>query len=384
MSWAFLGSATGPALMGGAAAIGSASSGGGSSDPYIQQIPPKGMFSSQKGTLGNLNRLFQDTRTYGPPTIDNSAEIARLFRRRKHENRWEKKDTMAQINRLKAAQKASGEVLAGGGGLFDEPGPTPDFPLTAGTQPLTQQMQSLAGGTTPIATQSFTQGMQGLNQPGMGMEDFMSQVGDPLAAWQQNQFMNRAVPDITNRFASMDSARSSGMNEAIAREAANMNLGLNAQMAPMAFSATESDRTRMLQAAQSATQAGMSGMQFGQGVAGQQQALAQTDVAGNLQAWQMGLPGADPRVNQLLPYAFTPRPGGAAIGIPGTTTPSTASQIMPSIASMYGSYMGSRPPQQIQTPNPATSGIAGGWAPTNASLQTGYNMNRTGYQGAIY
>ena len=105
----------------------------------------------------------------------------------------------------------------------------------------------------------------------------------------------------------------------------------------------------MLQAAQTQTQAGMSGLGFGQGVAGGEQALAQADVAGNLQKFQMGLPGADPRTNQLLPYAFTPRPGGAAVGIPGSYTPSLASQIMPSVASMYGSYVGSQQ-QQIDTP----------------------------------
>lgn len=374
MTWGYLAVGAGTALGGYLS-----SQGGGSSDPYIQQIDPKGMFSSQKGTLGNLNQLFQDTRTYGSPTIDNSAAITALSNRRKHENRWQKKDTLAEINRLKEAQRTSGELISGSGGLFDEPGPTPDFPLTAPTQPLTQQMQGLAGQTTPAAAQSFTQGMQNLNQPGMGMDDFTRQVGDPLAEWQQNQFMNRAVPDITNRFASMDSARSSGMFDALAREAGNMNLGMNAQMAPMAFGAAQNDRTRQLQAAQIQTQAGMSGLGFGQGVAGGEQALAQADVAGNLQKFQMGLPGADPRTNQLLPYAFTPRPGGAAVGIPGSYTPSLASQIMPSVANMYGSYMGSQQPQQTQYPNAPI----GGWAPTNASLETGYNMNRTGFQGTF-
>ena len=78
----------------------------------------------------------------------------------------------------------------------------------------------------------------------------------------------------------------------------------------------------------------MSGAQFGSDIAGQQQQLAQQDVAGELQAWQMGQPGANPLLQQLLPYIFTSASG--AIGMPGTQTPSTASQILPAMAQMYG------------------------------------------------
>ncbi len=356
-----------PSLIGAGGMIGAASmsGGGGGSDPSFQTIKPY-MGGSQETVLQQLlSALATQADTYEGKTIDNSAEIRELAVRlneyndridkgtagsTSYINAVEKKSRVKkQIAALQKEQNESGTWTPGRESLFTRPGEVPDFPLTAGTQPLTQQMQNLAGGTTPLAAQGFAQGMQNLNQPGMGMDDFTRQVGDPLAEWQQNQFMNRAVPDITNRFASVDSARSSGMFDALAREAGNLNLGMNAQMAPMAFGAAENDRTRMLQAAQTQTQAGMSGLGFGQGVAGQQQALAQADVAGNLQKFQMGLPGGDPRL-ALLGTAFTGVSGGGTVGIPGSYTPSTASQIMPSIASMYGSYVGSQKQQQIQTP----------------------------------
>ena len=184
------------------------------------------------------------------------------------------------------------------------------------------------------------------------MQDYMNQIGNPMMASAFGNFQNRTLPTIANAFGAQDSARSSGMYDVLGRSAGDMYQNLYGELSQGAFNAEQAARNRQLQAAQyqtqaglqgmglgqqgaqSQVQAGMSGAQFGSDIAGQQQQLAQQNVAGELQAWQMGQPGANPLLQQLLPYLFTPASG--AIGMPGTQTPSTASQILPAMAQMYG------------------------------------------------
>jgi len=363
-------------------------------------------------TLSPLQQQLQDQMNVllgGAPAVSRSdlpqlektlAEIKRL--RYASPDWWAKYPQNAavadqQIADLESQIKSASQYPQGQEGLLTQAGPTPSFSLTAETQPLTQQIQNLSGALTSGAAQGYQQGlsgsqipsgalgtaqsgyqqglsgsqipsgalgtaqsgyqqgMEGLNQPGWNYDDYMSQVGDPLSAYAQNQFQTQTIPEIANAFGAQDSARSSGMYDALGRAGAQMGLGLNAQMAPQAFGAAQDDRTRQLQAAQSQMQGGLSGMGLGlqgaqtqlQGglsglglgtdIASQQQALAQQDVTGEFQKWQMGLEGMDPRVQMLMNQSFTP--SYSYIGMPGTQTPSMASQILPPLATLGGGFL---------------------------------------------
>jgi hypothetical protein len=68
------------------------------------------------------------------------------------------------------------------------------------------------------------------------------------------------------------------------------------------------------------TGAGFQGLGFGAGIAGERDRLRQLYTQGQLQSWQMGLPGMDPRM-QYLPLAMG-TPAFANIGIPGSQSAS--------------------------------------------------------------
>jgi hypothetical protein len=112
------------------------------------------------------------------------------------------------------------------------------------------------------------------------------------------------LSDITSRFGALDSARSSGLGNVIGRQTASF--------APAAQSMFLANR------AQDAG-TGLAGMRLGMGVGTQQDMLSQAQAGGQLQKWQMGLPGMDPRMNYLPLALGTPAFGN--IGMPGQKSP---------------------------------------------------------------
>jgi len=213
-------------------------------------------------------------------------------------------------------------------GLLNAPGPVPGFPLVPGAGALTQQMQGLAGPMMEQGAQAYGQGIGGPMLGPMTAETIQAGA-QPYYDALMNQFTTGTGPGTAewtaNRFGAMDSARSSGMGQAIGRGAA----GFGPQSMQMFMQANALNRQQQLQQQQQMTQGGLAGMGMGGDIGQMQDRLAQMQRAGQFQKWQMGLPGQDPRMQNLSLSLGIPAFGN--IGMPGYQTPSLFSQAAPAI-----------------------------------------------------
>jgi len=214
-----------------------------------------------------------------------------------------------------------------------------------------QQMYEQAQQNAQFNPQQFEQQFGGFD-----MNDYLNKVGGPMMESAFSTFGNRTIPMIANSFGAMDSARSSGMYDVLGRSAGEMMQGVYGQLAPQAFAAEQSSRDRMMTAEQSqkdrqlqaaqlqmtgglgsqqlGIQGGLGMLDYGAQQAATAQQQAQAKATADFQKWQMEQPGMDPRLAMLLGQAN--QPAYSYIGMPGTQSPSTASQIAAPLASMYG------------------------------------------------
>ncbi|KKN77704.1 hypothetical protein LCGC14_0358300 [marine sediment metagenome] len=188
---------------------------------------------------------------------------------------------------------------------------------------LTSQQQGLigargeqfGGNITPQAGQLSQQlfagapGLIGQSQQALG------QLGQPLTAQalQQGsqpflqsllgQFQGQVVPQIASQFGALDSARSSGLGQAIGRQASQLP-GLAQQ--------------QFLNQRNTGLQQGFQGLQAGAGLAGQQDFLNQLFSQGQFQNFLLGRQGANIQ-SQNLGTALGTR-GFENIVTPGTQT----------------------------------------------------------------
>jgi hypothetical protein len=183
--------------------------------------------------------------------------------------------------------------------LLGQPGRVPGFPIVPPPGALTQQ---LFGQNPALVGQSMGavgRGLQPLTAQGL------QQGSQPYLDSLMGQFQNQVVPEIAGQFGALDSARSSGMANVLGRAGAQLP-GI-AQQQFLGQRAAE-------------TGAGFQGLGFGAGVAGEQDRLNQLFSQGRLQQWQMGQPGADPRM-KFLPLALG-MPAFGNIGLPGSQSAS--------------------------------------------------------------
>ncbi len=149
-------------------------------------------------------------------------------------------------------------------------------------------MFGLAGGQGLDAFQQSIQPFSG--------QQFAQQVGGPLSAFAQNQFQQETIPAIAGAVGAGGGARSSGFQDILAREGRNLQLGLNAQLAPLAFGAQQGALGRQFQGAQ-----GLAGFA---GLGAQQRGIGEEQRQFGLQQFLAGAPEADPRLGFIGP-AFT-------------------------------------------------------------------------------
>ncbi len=111
-----------------------------------------------------------------------------------------------------------------------------------GPGPIQQQAFGLAGGAGLDAFQQSIQPFSG--------QQFAQQVGGPLSQFAQQQFQQETIPAIAGAVGFGGGARSSGFQDILSREGRNLQLGLNAQLAPLAFGAQQGALGRQFQAPQ--------------------------------------------------------------------------------------------------------------------------------------
>ena len=198
-------------------------------------------------------------------------------------------------------------------------------------------------GISPIQQQSFGMAGNVLGPSGSAM-DMLSQAGrfDPAdinAAMAPVGDFARSIfgdlsKDIAGRYGAIDSAQSSALPQALAKEARNVSLGLGAQFAPMQFGAQQAAQNRLIPAAGAmaqnvgqlqnigAVQRGISGEQLQEPYAKYQMAQAQ------------------PRqIQQYLGPALM-TPGFGNIGFEGVRQPSILESLLPALGSAFGGYLG--------------------------------------------
>jgi len=171
-------------------------------------------------------------------------------------------------------------------GLFDQPGPQPSFSLSPGTGPAGQSYLGAARGLAPQGAAA------------------MGRMADPTQNMQYAQQLFEPIQDqIANRFATAGGARSSGFGQALGR-------GFAQGVMPQVLNQQAIGAQGALGAGQSA--------------AGMENLMRQQDIRGQLQKWQMGLPGSDPRTRWMSTSLGVPAFGN--IGLPGYQEPSMMSQ----------------------------------------------------------
>lgn len=190
----------------------------------------------------------------------------------------------------------------------------------SGPSGLQQQTFGAAGGQ---GLDAFLQSIQPF-----GGQQFAQQVGGPLSAFAQNQFQQETIPAIAGAVGAGGGARSSGFQDILAREGRNLQLGLNAQLAPLAFGAQQSALGRQFQGAQ-----GLAGFA---GLGAQQRRIGEEQRQFGLQQFMAGAPEADPRLGFIGP-AFTSSFDTAVQQ--GFFEPGIGSQLAGPLASLGGSAL---------------------------------------------
>ena len=193
-------------------------------------------------------------------------------------------------------------------GLLNAPGQRFPGDIVPGAGQLSQQLQQQAGGLLGQSGQALGQ----LGQPLTA--EALQQGSQPFLDALTNQFQQQVVPDIAGQFGALGAARSSGLGEAIGRQASGLPIAAQNQF---------------LNQRNQGIQQGFQGFGAGGQVAGQQDFLNQLFAGGQFQNFQLGQLGADPRTRNLGQALGTPAFGN--LGIPGTQTPSIFSQIAPAI-----------------------------------------------------
>ncbi len=194
--------------------------------------------------------------------------------------------------------------------LLDAPGITPGFDIVPGAGQLSQQLQAQAGGLLGQSGRSLQQFGQPLTA------EALQQGSQPFLDALQNQFQQQVVPDIAGQFGALGAARSSGLGEAIGRQASGL---------PVAA------QNQFLNQRNQGFQQGFQGLGVGGQVAGQQDLLNRLFAQGQFQNFQLGLPGADPRTRNL----------GLALGtraFENIVTPGTQTQGI--LGPLAGSFLG--------------------------------------------
>lgn len=188
--------------------------------------------------------------------------------------------------------------------LLDAPGQQFPGDIVPQAGQLSQQLQAGGGG---LLGQSFG----ALNQQPLTAQA-LQQGSQPFLQSLMSQFQGDVVPQIAGQFGALDSARSSGLGQAIGRQASQL---------------PGQAQQQFLGQRNLGFQQGLQGLQAGAGIAGRQDLLNQLFQQGQFQNFQMGQPGADPRTQNLSLALGIPAFGN--IGFPGTQTPSIFSQLAP-------------------------------------------------------
>lgn len=162
--------------------------------------------------------------------------------------------------------------------------------------------------------------------PAMGQFDPSGIQGamEPVGAFARSMFGDLSK-DIAGRFGAIDSARSSALPQALAKEARNVSLGLGAQFGPMQFQA---------QQAHAAQQPGAAGQFAGLlgGFGGQQRGIGEQQTQFGLNQFMAGAPEADPRLGFIGP-AFT-SPYDTAVQ-QGFFSPGLGTQLLGAAGNMF-------------------------------------------------
>ena len=172
-------------------------------------------------------------------------------------------------------------------------------------QQLAQMLSGMFGGQMGQLGQPMTaQGLQEGSQPYLD-----SMMG---------QFQNQVVPQIANQFGALDSARSSGLGQAIGRQASALP-----GMAQQQF----------LGQRQNDIGNSFRGLGYGNMVAGEAERLDQTFNQNRLQNYGLQQQGSNPLL-PILAQLGLGTPAFGNMGVPGTQTPSMFSQLAPALGNL--------------------------------------------------
>ncbi len=217
--------------------------------------------------------------------------------------------SIQQVETLTPGQKALlGQLTGQQSLLLDAPGQQFQGDIVPGAGQLSQQLQAGAGG---LLGQSFG----ALNQQPLTAQS-IQQGSQPFLDALTSQFQGQVVPQIAGQFGALDSARSSGLGQAIGRQAS--------QLPGQAIS-------QFLNQRNTGFQQGLQGLSAGSGIANRQDLLNQLFAQGQFQNFQLGQAGADPRTRNLS-LALGSQ-GFGNIGLPGSQTPGIA-------GSLGGAFLG--------------------------------------------
>lgn len=207
--------------------------------------------------------------------------------------------SIQQVETLTPGQKVLLSQLTGQQSqLLNAPGQQFPGDIVPQAGQLSQQLQALTPG--------LFQGAQGaLGQFGQPLTaDALREGSQPFLDALTSQFQGDVVPQIAGQFGALDSARSSGLGQAIGRQARNL---------------PGQAQNQFLNQRNLGIQQGFQGLGLGAGFANQQDRLNQLFQQGQFQNFQLGLPGADPRTRNL--GLALGSQGFGNIGLPGSQTP---------------------------------------------------------------
>lgn len=219
--------------------------------------------------------------------------------------------SVQQVNTLSGPQTQSLNMINQLGRRFlGQGGDVPPWALTAGPGALTQKMIGQMGSLAPQAGAAFGRGLQPLNAQSI------QQGSQPFFDAMMNQFTTGTGPGtqeyIANQFGALDSARSSGMGQAIGRGTAGFG--------PAAIQQFLGNR-------QFETQAGLQGLGFGEDVAARRDLQRQATREGATEKFDRSRLGMNPMTLPLLQLGLgTPAFGN--IGMPGSQMPGIAGPVL--------------------------------------------------------
>lgn len=280
---------------------------GGSTDPSVEQVDTlspqqKALLEQLTGSLGGLGEMVEYV-------WDPGTSVDQLRRDVQHFTD-EQKNEVFRTGRTSVRRGLVDPDFAASQSLIDAPGPVPGFDLFPGAGQVTQQAQGLAGPLLNQSAGAFGRGVSPLNAQSI------QQGSEPFFDAMMNQFTQGTGPgsqaSIASNFGALDSARSSGLGNAIGRQTASFG---------------PASQGMFLQNRAQDLQGGLAGMGLGAGIGARQDLLNQGGAQGALQKFQMGLPGMDPRMQNLSLSLGIPSFGN--IGFPGTETPGALEQFAP-------------------------------------------------------